>query len=146
MIDSLQISDQGCPCSSRTSIVAIIFAIYTPAVKGLMGMSSLFLAARTFEPTSCMQIYTQYWNLCTPSYCHLQSTYGITIIRGLLMLWVWGLYSILRLVGQHDSLIMQSWTMAKLHCSNEAWWWFRYDPEALFVEKSHKFYLNWHPV
>lgn len=39
MIDSLQISVYGCPCTRRTSIVAIIVAMYTPAVKGSTGIS-----------------------------------------------------------------------------------------------------------
>ena len=53
MMDSLQISEKGWPAARSTSTVAIMVATYTPAVKGLRGMASSFLAARTLVPTSC---------------------------------------------------------------------------------------------
>ena len=53
MMDSLQISEYGCPWERRTSTVAIMVATYTPAVKGCSGIWSAFLAALTREPTSC---------------------------------------------------------------------------------------------
>lgn len=51
MIDSLQISEYGWPCSRSTSTVAIMVATYTPAVKGLSGISDSTRCARTFWPT-----------------------------------------------------------------------------------------------
>ena len=44
MMDSLQISEKGCPCDLSTSTVAIMVATYTPAVKGCSWIWSRFLA------------------------------------------------------------------------------------------------------
>ena len=51
MMDSLQISEYGCPFSRSTSMVAIMVAMYTPAVKGLSGILDSSRLARTSWPT-----------------------------------------------------------------------------------------------